>query len=489
AAALVVAPIAIRNHQVSGEWIPLSWQGGINLYLGNHPGADGVSATLPGFTSWRNEDVEALLTRELGHRPGPREQDRHFRALALEYLRDSPGDFARGLLRKTALFFQSYEIRNNRDLYWLRDRTGWLRGPWPDWGWIVPLALVGLVVGGRARPWRPLLPTLAYAAALAASPILFFVCARYRIPAWPAFLVLAGAGGAAIVEPGVRLPRRLAALAAVIALAVVARLDPFGVRDPDVAPVHFQYANVLARVGEDGEAEREYREALALTPGYPEARYHLGALLLRQGRVGEAFPELDAAVRAMPSSFRARRSLAEAWETAGRPDQAIPLRREIVALTGGALEDRFQLATALGLAGRYEESLAEFRALDDTPLRDDSDFLLNAGQTALALGREDLGLEWLERALDRPDAREFAADAIARYWLSRENWDAGLRVLSNGLLRAPDSEPLLRLRAHARRATGDATGAIEDWEHVLRLAPGDSVATEELAGLREHAGP
>jgi 4-amino-4-deoxy-L-arabinose transferase-like glycosyltransferase len=43
---LIVAPISIRNSVVSGEFVLISSQGGINLFIGNHAKADGVSATL-----------------------------------------------------------------------------------------------------------------------------------------------------------------------------------------------------------------------------------------------------------------------------------------------------------------------------------------------------------------------------------------------------------------------------------------------------------
>jgi tetratricopeptide (TPR) repeat protein len=485
-ALLLVAPVTVRNRIVSGEWIPLSYQAGLNLWIGNNPDADGMSATLPGFSSWRNEDVEALLARDLGRRPTPSEQDAHFRALALDYLATRPGDALAGFARKTWLFLQAYEIRNNRDLYALRERNALLRLPLPDWGWILPLALVGAVAARRRA--RELVPTYAYALTMAAGTILFFVCARYRLPAWPAFLVLAGAGVEALVGAGRSVPARAAAAVAVVALFALARVAPAGVRNPDRSQVHFQYGNVYARAERTDDAEAEYREALSLAPRFGEAHHHLGALLLREGRLREAIPELEAAVRVLPRSFRARRSLAEAYEAAGRPDLAIPVRREVVDLTAGAPVERFALATTLGMAGQYREALDIFLELDGTALADDPDFLLNAGQTALALKKEALGVGWLERATRVPGAREAAYDALARYWLSLRRWDEGLRVLSEALLRVPDSPSLLRLRARARHATGDATGAIEDWSRVLELDPADDTARTELEALRAGTG-
>ena len=48
-AALAIAPATLRNHAVSGEWVPISTNYGINLYAGNHPGASGHDVDIPEF--------------------------------------------------------------------------------------------------------------------------------------------------------------------------------------------------------------------------------------------------------------------------------------------------------------------------------------------------------------------------------------------------------------------------------------------------------
>ncbi|HMB70016.1 MAG TPA: glycosyltransferase family 39 protein, partial [bacterium] len=196
--ALLIAPVTVRNRVVSGDWILLSYQGGLNLWIGNNPEADGMSAHLPGLTSWRNEDVEAMLAREAGRPLAPAEQDAVWRGRALEFFRESPGDALGLLARKTWLFLQGYEIRNNRDLYLLRGRDPVLSLPLPDFGWILPLAAVGMWATRRRR--SELADWYGYAGAAALGVIAFFVCARYRLIVWPALLPFAGAGVAAVVD-------------------------------------------------------------------------------------------------------------------------------------------------------------------------------------------------------------------------------------------------------------------------------------------------
>ncbi len=483
---LIIAPISIRNHRVSGDPVVLSYQGGLNLWIGNHPDADGMSAVLPGFSSWRNDDVEALLAGELGRNPGPSEQDAWFRAKALKSMGENPGAMIRLLAKKTWLFLQGYEIRNNRDLYDLRTRSAILGLPLPDFGLVLPLALLGVWVAGRRR--RELAPVLWFAATSAAAVILFFVCARYRLAAWPALLVLAGIGGAGLIEPGIPGRSRIVRAAVLITLVLAARIDPIGVRSPDPAQPRYQVGNVHARLGHWSEAEAEFVNALQISPGFSEARHHLGALYLRRGRPADALPHLRQAVDGMPRSFRARRSLAEGLEALGILEEAIAVRREAADLSAGQVSDRMALAAALGMARRYDEAWALYSELGREGADDDPWFELNAGQTALALKREGPGLELLERATRRVETRTEAWKAIATWHLSRRDPEKAMPVLSEALLHIEGDAHLHRLRAVARVATGDATGAVEDLRKVIALVPADEDSRRRLAEIENTLG-
>jgi len=482
-----VLPITVRNVVVSGEWVPLSYQGGVNLWIGNNPDADGMSAQLPGFTSWRNEDVDAWLANELGHAAAPREHDAWFRGRALAFFRDEPGRAALLLLKKTYYFWQGYEIRNNRDLYALRERTPPLGLPLPDFGWIGPLSVLGMIVAWRRRAELAFL--YGSVLVLATATILFFVCARYRLPVWPFLLPFAGAGVAWIARRPLSIPGRAARVAACAALVLLARVDFAGIRSPDPSQTHFQYGNVFARIGDGEAAEREFRSALELVPGFAEARHHLGALYLSEGRIAEAVPELAAAAAGMPRSFRARRSLAEALEHAHRFDDALSVRQETARLSARSPEDVLALANAWGRVGGFDEAARLYDELRASPLADDPYFRLNAGQTALRLENEAQGLADLGAAATDDATREDAYVAMANYHLSTRRTTDALRILSDALLHVPESVPLHRLRALARYASGDATGALEDLEFVVAHDPSDDASRTRLEDVRAGRAP
>lgn len=487
---LLVLPVTIRNRAVSGEWVPLASQGGINLWIGNNLEADGISARLPGFSSWRNEDVDAALAREHGHRLGPSEQDRYFRRKAFAFIRENPASAIGLFARKLYFFFQGYEIRNDRDLESLRERNAILALPLPDFGWIAPLAIAGFLFA-RKR-WREIAHLWGTALVIAVTVAMFFVTARYRMAAWPALLPLAGAGVAGILERGVSPQVRGGRLALIAALVLLARIDFLHIRHPDPSQPHFQYGNVYARVQRFDDAEREYHTALSIAPEFGEAHHHLGALYLEQDRLPEAIAELREAVRLLPNSFRARRSLAEALEAQGSLEEAIRLRRENVELTMGDHEDMHALARVLGSAKQYPESWALFERILSEKEKEgeitDPWLLLNAGQTALVMHREAQGLDLLKRASRYEPTRAAALEATALYYLSLQRTDDAMRILSDMILQDPTNGRLIRLRAAARYTSGDATGAVEDLEHLLQMNPNDQEARTRLAEIRGRLG-
>jgi tetratricopeptide (TPR) repeat protein len=171
---------------------------------------------------------------------------------------------------------------------------------------------------------------------------------------------------------------------------------------PDYPDIHFRMGGLYARFGLSLEAIECCRRAIALHPGYLEARVQLAFLLLASGQRDDAMKEFsaarDLAVRAIDEPFaKAREALArgdgreaEEWmrETfLGRPESfAFHYRRALRALTEGKHEqavDDFRMASqfnpnfadvhnyigvALGELLRWDESIAAFRrALEANP--------------------------------------------------------------------------------------------------------------------------
>jgi 4-amino-4-deoxy-L-arabinose transferase-like glycosyltransferase len=94
-AAAAVAPWTVRNFRVFGAFVPVSTNGGVILWMGSNPGADG-SYNFP----LSAENPLWAVTDEV-------KRDRMGRALALKFVREHPGAFVKLLIPKFANLYAS----------------------------------------------------------------------------------------------------------------------------------------------------------------------------------------------------------------------------------------------------------------------------------------------------------------------------------------------------------------------------------------------
>jgi len=325
-AAAVIVPVSCRNAVVSGQWVPISTNGGINLYIGNNPEADQTIAMRPG-PDW---DRLIGMPTAAGWDDRPAESERYFVGQVTRYAMEQPGSFLRGLLVKGRHLVHSVEMPRNVDLYVVRDDSvmlSLLTWKWGSFGFpfgiLLPLAVVGLIgTRGRNRERDVLLWfVLLYGAAV----ILFFPASRYRLPIIPPLIILAVAGMAGL-EAAWRESRRRAAGALAIAAWVgclislptsfptdrvvfaaemhndlgvslfeqkrypesLSQLLEASKADPSNAVVHCNLGRAMVALGDYGRAEFSCRRALQARPDYADAWAVLGRVLCSTRRYEEA---------------------------------------------------------------------------------------------------------------------------------------------------------------------------------------------------------
>ena len=117
--AVAILPVTIRNYAVSGEFVWITSNAGINLYLGNNERADGrIQGEIPGLgpfdTCFDYPPLVAKLEAKLGRNLTDGEVSDYFTDLALDYMRAHPLDVVRLLARKTLLFWGPLEVSHNK---------------------------------------------------------------------------------------------------------------------------------------------------------------------------------------------------------------------------------------------------------------------------------------------------------------------------------------------------------------------------------------
>lgn len=470
-AAIVIAPVALRNLVVTGELVLVAAHGGFNFFVGNNPEADGTYRSVEGVTpsSVRQQaDARVVAEAALGRTLSDGEVSSYFYRRAFHWIASSPADAAALALRKIRYVLSAGEISLNYSYaYYRGDEATLLRGM-PVAAWLLlPLGLVGLLAcrhGGEYWIWAGFVPVYALSVAV------FFVSERYRMP----LLVPLGMAAGALLGQLVAFARtgawaRSARVVAVTVLVAVATSWPTGLDDgrgeertamaetlirrgevargqqvadralpahPEPAMLLFRVGRALQARGDRGAAIARYQQALSHDTARAEVRYFLGQCLLDEGRVAEAIPHLDAAVTA-------------------------DVRLDVAP---------FDLARAL--ASTHEHDAAR-RALARLRIPDTADIasFAGAGQLAEALGDGALAIRFYAQASERPDAPVAMMERLGVLLAMAGRAPEAVTVLERAALRAP-AEASLRLNlAVALAQAGRVQDARAQVAEALRLRP------------------
>lgn len=480
---LAILPATVRNLAVSGEFIPISYNGGYNLYLGNNPDAWETTAARPGFPS----DRLLALPRQDGAHGAAAAQAWFVREVG-RFVGSHPGAFATGILKRADQFLNAREIPRNEDPYQYRDDSavlGVLLWRWGAFGFpfglLLPLAILGVLAGGAAT--RPRRLVLLFVCLYSISILAFFVSSRHRLPvaallglfagsgvAWLASRVRARdtlrvAGGLALVlGVGLWVNRSIAApsdgvdfraerLSMLGGSAIVeGRLDRAETlyreaieQDPSVSETHVRLGGVYELLGRRDEATAEYQRAIDLDPNAAQAYLHLGIIVGNQGRHDEAERFFRQAIEAWPAYPQAHQFLGYSLALSG---------------TEGWID-------AYRNAWRLDHDPRE-------PFPDPGEVLLEMGPSAAAL-------RWfaarVEAGAADPTTRLGLARALTR--VARERGpESGSRELSTALQVASQVAGAHPGLAAAHRALGDVfltagrfADARREYEEALRLEP------------------
>jgi serine/threonine-protein kinase len=132
-------------------------------------------------------------------------------------------------------------------------------------------------------------------------------------------------------------------------------------KDGSLGEAHVSRANILWMMDWDfAGAEREYRTALALNPGYAEGHHYFAHLLLSTGRRDEALAESLRFLELDPLAWAANLHLAFHYLSVRDYERAIAQYQKTIAFRSTYGFDHNELGDAYYFAGRTEEALAEW---------------------------------------------------------------------------------------------------------------------------------
>jgi tetratricopeptide (TPR) repeat protein len=215
---------------------------------------------------------------------------------------------------------------------------------------------------------------------------------------------------------------------------------------------HYASGNALAQAGKSREAEKRYRDAVAVAQRFAPGWNALGVVLLSQDRVEDAVLAFDRALRIDPEHRFALLHRGEALVRAGRPKAGAKDARALLAKDPTNGDAHVVLASAEAASGSLDKA--------------------NEVLDQLFARQPDHGPGLLLRATfrARQDRYDDAAEALAR---------AVERAGDQPLVRAQALRIGTKL-ADAARTRGETAAQVRVLETIVVLAPKSSVAHARL---------
>lgn len=328
-AALLLGVTLWRNHYVSGRWVLVTTNGPVNLHMGNASDSLGVMHRPPSL-------------EKLKKRYGSEEAVPWMR----ELLRDAaahPGTFLGLQLKKTWMFWNSYEIADNRN-YYANKRYSWLLRVSPvTWLTVLPLAVLG--VWETRRSWRRQLFLYVYAFGFSLSIIAVFISGRFRLPEMLPMLIWAGVAVAGLARRvWERDWRRVIAWAGVWVAGVVCLWPGWS---PGVRRNNPEGVSGVRLIGWS-----DYRR--------------LAAAHVKLDEHKQARAILEEAVDRYPWVYQLVGFLATIYARDREPDKAASVLENHIRLVGKNPDATIKLAEMYALGRRYENARSVLRQLLQT---------------------------------------------------------------------------------------------------------------------------
>jgi TolB-like protein/DNA-binding winged helix-turn-helix (wHTH) protein/Flp pilus assembly protein TadD len=156
-------------------------------------------------------------------------------------------------------------------------------------------------------------------------------------------------------------------------------------------------------------AEKEYKRALALNPGYATAHHWYAWHLIVMGRTDEGIAELRKSENLDPLSLIISADLADALCIAHRYDESVQQSQKTIEMDPHFAVAHYQLGQALEQKHRHDEAIAEFRRAMDLSGRNTT-FESNLANAYAVSGRKEEAMK-IVKDLESRQSQSSATDA------------------------------------------------------------------------------
>jgi tetratricopeptide (TPR) repeat protein len=440
---VAIAPATVHNYMASRDFVLVTANAGVNFYIGNNPEARGVFYGPKGVDFMSDTTTRRYVEKLLGRDLKPSELSDYWLRRSWEFIKRDPAAELRLLARKTALFFNGFEVPQIESYDLSRAKYGILKVLFVNFWVICSLGVLGIIA--TARRWKKYFLLHWFIFTYSASIILFFVTARYRIQIVPV-LVMFAAYSLLEVLPGALARRRAVPLLGLAVLLFFTR------------PGLFAY-------DKDQMLWREY--------------IHEGRRLGKAGRTSKALEVLDKAVRLRPRDPESYIHRAIIYKGAGKLFQAIDDYTKALEIYPDLPSVHYDLAQTLRGARMYEAAIEEYLiAIEQDSLMIEA--YNNLGLTYLDTGERDKAIKCFRNAVRiNPDHLK-AYNNLGACLAEKGAFDEAASILQEAVRRDPSYANAHKNLANVYLEKKDLERAREEMKKYIELRPDDDYARKVL---------
>jgi tetratricopeptide (TPR) repeat protein len=419
---IITSVISARNYFIVNELTP-SVVGGFNFYIGNNPDASGHFTTPQGISTSPIEQVKTsirIAEKGSGESLTYSQASRYWLGKGIEYIKNNPLDAIRLYAKKFALFWRKEEISHNIDYNLCKNFAPLLKYPFISYGWIAPLAILGIILGLINKQKMLLILLLIFSCLI--SVMIFFMSERYRLPAVPFLIIIASyalTGFADLIR--LKEIKKVCMLGALFIILLIGingnfgyfnyskqinniyrlnigkhhilkgRLDEAVIEiknaisaDPSLLDAHYYLGFIYEQQGDTKKASMEYKQEITNNPGSDKAHNNLGIIYVNEGKMDEAIYHFKKAVDINPDNAMAHSNLGDASYKLGDFNYAISEYEKVLTINPDDAEVHNKIGHILFIKGNTKEAITHL----SEALRIKPDLLIAKYRIALALSKQ-----------------------------------------------------------------------------------------------------